>query len=62
MADTSENGSYWAEEYATSQLRRSSRAEVNMFLFGSISSACAKKYLIVVTCNCRQAEVKFAIE
>jgi len=32
MADTSKTGSYWAEEYATTQLHRSSRAEVNKFL------------------------------
>jgi len=35
MADTStlrKTGSYWAEEYATSQLHSSSTAEVNKFL------------------------------
>jgi len=36
MADTSKDGPYWVKEYATSQLRRSSRAELNKILLGYV--------------------------
>ena len=54
-------GFYWAEEYATSQLHRSSCTEVNKYLlayvilfkrvnfYGNISSACTNEYLIAAT-------------
>jgi len=53
-------GSYWVEEYATSEPRRSSRAEVNKFLFACIilfkrvyfRQYFEKKYLIPASYFC----------